>query len=258
MDLELKDKVALVTGGSRGIGRATAERFAREGAHVAICARGQEGVDQAVADLETHGTRVFGVAADVTGEGETERFIHAAAEQLGRVDALVCNVGGRAGEGLEESTDEDWRRTFDLNLFHAVRASRATIPHFRSGGGGSITIVSSISGWKPAPARAQYGAAKASEMFLAGALSWELGELNVRVNTVCPGSTMFEGGGWETFRNENPDDYDAFVAREFPLGRLGRPEEIADAIVFLASARASWINGASIPVDGSQGRPNAF
>ena len=258
MDLQLEGKVAVVTGGSRGIGRAIANCFVAEGADVAICARDTDGLNRAVAELKQQGTRVAGIRADVSVSGETEKFVNSAVEQLGRIDALVCNVGGREGEGLADSTDEDWMRTFDLNLFHAVRAARASIPHFRSGEGGSITIISSISGWKPAPSRAQYGATKAAEMFLAGSLAWELAEIGVRVNTVCPGSTMFEGGGWERFRAQNPEDYTRFAENEFPSKRLGTPEEIADVTVFLASDRASWVNGASVPVDGAQGRPNAF
>ena len=258
MDLQLKGKVALVTGGSRGIGRAIANSFAAEGADLAICARDADGLAKAVAEIERSGTRVVGIRADVSKPAETEIFVNSAVEQLGRIDALVCNVGGREGEGLEDSTDEDWMRTFDLNLFHAVRAARASIPHFRTHGGGSITIISSISGWKPAPSRAQYGATKAAEMFLAGSFAWELAEIGVRVNTVCPGSTIFEGGGWERFKNEDPAGYAQFADREFPSKRLGSPEEIADVTVFLASDRASWVNGASIPVDGAQGRPNAF
>jgi 3-oxoacyl-[acyl-carrier protein] reductase len=258
MDLHLKGKVAIITGGSRGIGRATAEAFAQEGADIAICARDESGLALAVTELERHGTRVVGIPADVSSPGDTERFIDSAVDQLGRIDALVCNVGGREGDGLEDSTDADWMKTFDLNLFHAVRASRASLPHFRKGSGGSITIISSISGWKPAPSRAQYGATKAAEMFLAGSFAWELADIGVRVNTVCPGSTVFKGGGWDRLRNDSPDAYEDFVTREFPAKRLGSPEEIADVTVFMASDRASWVNGASIPVDGAQGRPNAF
>ncbi len=258
MDLRLQGKAALITGGSRGIGRAIAHSFAAEGADIAICARDESQLKLAVTDLQRHGTRVIGIVADVTHTGDTESFVGRAVGQLGRLDALVCNVGGREGEGLEDSTNEDWMKTFDLNLFHVVRAARASIPHFRGGDGGSITIISSISGWKPAPSRAQYGATKASEIFLAGALAWELAEIGVRVNTVCPGSTVFEGGGWERFKVDSPEEYARFAQNEFPSKRLGTPGEIADVTVFLASDRASWVNGASIPVDGAQGRPNAF
>jgi 3-oxoacyl-[acyl-carrier protein] reductase len=144
-----------------------------------------------------------------------------------------------------------------MNLFHAVRAIRAAVPHRRGRGGGSVVTIASISGWKPGP-RAQYGAAKAAEIFLAGALAWELGPDRIRVNTVSPGSTLFPGGGWERFRATQPEQFAAFERREFPWGRLGIAEEIADVVTFLLSERANWINGANIPVDGAQGRPTAF
>ena len=120
-----------------------------------------------------------------------------------------------------------------------------------------MVTIASISGWKPGP-RAQYGAAKAGEIFLAGALAWELAPERIRVNTVSPGSTLFPGGGWERFRDANPKRFAEFERREFPWGRLGRAEEIADVVAFVLSERASWINGANIPVDGAQGRPTAF
>jgi len=258
MDLKLAGKVALVTGGSRGIGRHTALRLAEEGCHVGICARGEAGVEQALAELRALGVTAYGLAVDVTEPGGVERFVNSAAVALGGLDVLVNNVGGAAGGGLADSTDEDWQRTFDLNLFHAVRATRAALPHLRRSGGGSVITISSISGWKPAPTRAQYGATKAAEIFLAGALAMELAADNIRVNTVCPGSIIFPGGGWERFKTEQPEAFQAFEKGEFPAGRLGSPDEVADVVVFLASERASWINGASIPVDGAQGRPSAF
>lgn len=270
MDLNLQGKVALVTGGTRGIGRAIAERLVREGSHVAICGRTADLLEQAVAELKelgaggvaisgaaNQGSLVHGVAADVTTPGEVERFVAESAAALGGVDLIVANVGGSTGGGLLESTPDDWQRTFDLNLFHAVRAIRAAVPHMVERGGGSAVTISSISGWKPAP-RAQYGAAKAGEIFLAGALAWELGPQRIRVNTLSPGSTLFPGGGWERFQRENPVRFAEFTRREFPCGRLGTAQEIADVVVFLLSERASWINGANIPVDGAQGRPSAF
>ena len=258
MDLKLKGKIALVTGGSRGIGRMTALRFAEEGCKVGICARGQEGLDRALGEIRDLGAEAFGIAADVAERGEAERFVDGAAGALGGVDILVNNVGGSSGRVFSESSDDDWQHTFDLNLFHAVRAIRAALPHFRKRGGGSVVTVSSISGWKPAPFGAQYGCTKAAEMFLAGALALELASDNVRVNTVCPGSTIFPGGGWDRRRQEEAEAFGAFESREFPAARLGRAEEIADVVVFLSSERANWINGASIPVDGAQGRPSLF
>ena len=257
MDLRLKGKVALVTGGSRGIGRMTARRLAEEGCDVAICARGEDGVAKAVEELRAFGGRVHGMATDVTGPGEVERFVAESAAALGGVDLLVANVGGSSGGELMESTHEDWVRTFDLNLFHAVRVLRAAVPHMRARGGGSAVVVSSISGWKAGP-RTQYGSAKAAEIFLSSGLAWELGKDRIRVNTVSPGSTLFPGGGWERTKTNEPERFGAFEQREFPWGRLGTVEEIADVVTFVLSPRASWINGANVPVDGAQGRPSAF
>jgi 3-oxoacyl-[acyl-carrier protein] reductase len=257
MDLGLKGKIALVTGGSRGLGRATALQLASEGCMVGICGRTAETVEQTVGELKAKATPAHGVTADVTAPGEAERFVNECAAALGGVDLLVANVGGSAGGGLLESTTEDWLRTFDLNVLHAVRAIRAAVPHMRKRGGGSVVTIASISGWKPGPT-AQYGAAKASEIFLASALAWELGPDRIRVNTLSPGSTLFPDGGWERFRARNPERFAEFERREFPWGRLGTAGEIADVVTFLLSDRASWINGANIPVDGAQGRPTAF
>jgi 3-oxoacyl-[acyl-carrier protein] reductase len=257
MDLGLAGKVALVTGGSRGIGRAIALALAGEGCKVAICARGGEQLARALAEIHNLGTEAFAEVADVRSRREVEAFVAKSAEALGGVDILINNVGGSAGGTLLESSEEDWAETFDLNLFHAVRTTRAVLPHMRERGGGAVVIVSSISGWKPGP-RAQYGSAKAAEIFLAGALAIELAEYNVRINAVAPGSIFFPGGGWERFSGEQPERYEAFRGREFPAGRLGSAEEVADVVAFLVSPRAAWINGAMVPVDGAQGRPSAF
>jgi 3-oxoacyl-[acyl-carrier protein] reductase len=257
VDLGLTGKVGLVTGGSRGIGRAIALRLAAEGVQVGICGRNAETLEATLVELRAQGVAAHGVVADVTSPGEVERFVDETAAALGGADLLVANVGGSAGQKLLTSTPEDWLRTFDLNLFHAVRAIRAVIPHMESRGSGSVISIASISGWKPGP-NAQYGAAKAGEIFLAGALAWELAPMRIRVNTVSPGSIMFPGGGWERFRATQAERFAEFERREFPWGRLGTPEEVADAVVFLLSERAAWINGANIAVDGAQGRPAAF
>jgi 3-oxoacyl-[acyl-carrier protein] reductase len=257
MDLGLQGKVALVTGGSRGIGRCIALALAAEACKVGICARGREELERAAEELRQRGAEVFSCTADVTVRGQVEEFVRRSAQALGGVDVLVNNVGGSSGGTLLESTEEDWSTTFEINLFHAVRATRAAVPYMRERGGGAVVIISSISGWKPAP-RAQYGCAKAAEIFLAGGLALELAPDRIRVNTVCPGSILFPGGGWERFRQAHGERFAQFEKGEFPAGRLGAPEEVADAVVFLASERARWINGAMIPVDGAQGRPSVF
>jgi 3-oxoacyl-[acyl-carrier protein] reductase len=257
LDLGLTGKIALVTGGSRGIGRAIALRLATEGAHVGICGRTAATLESTLAQLRATGVCAHGVVADVTSAGEAERFVDETAAALGGVDLLVANVGGSSGRGLLASTPADWMRTFELNLFHAVRSIRAAVPHMQARGGGSTVSISSISGWKPGPT-AQYGAAKAGEIFLASALAWELASMRIRVNTVSPGSIMFPGGGWDRFRAREAERFAEFERREFPWGRLGTPEEVADVVAFVLSERGSWINGANIAVDGAQGRPSAF
>jgi 3-oxoacyl-[acyl-carrier protein] reductase len=255
MDLQLTGKVALVTGASRGIGRAIAGALAAEGCRLALCARGEEGLQVAAGQLRATGADVWTQAVDVRDAEQVRAFVDGAAAHYGGIDILVNNVGGSAGGTLLESSDDDWRETFELNLFHAVRATRCVLPHMAAGA--TVVTVSSISGWKPAP-KAQYGSAKAAEMFLAGALAWELADRGIRVNTVCPGSILFPGGGWERFRERDPEGFEAFASDEFPAGRLGSVDEVADVVCFLCSPRAQWVNGASIPVDGAQGRPNVF
>ncbi len=257
MDLGLKGKVTVVTGGSRGIGRATALTFAEEGADVAICARGSETLEKTLAEIRACGVNAFSMAVDVTKRDEVEAFIAASADALGGIDILVNNVGGSVGKGLMGSTDEEWFDTFDLNLFHAVRTSRAAVPHMRKRQRGSIVIISSISGLKPAPG-SQYGAAKAAEVFVSGALAMELGPDNIRVNTVSPGSILFPGGGWAQRQHEDPEGFGKFAVEEYPLGRLGTAEEVARAVVFVASPAGSWINGTNISVDGAQQQPGMF
>lgn len=256
MDLRLAGKAAVVTGGSRGIGRAVTMQLAAEGCSVGLCARGSTEVDRAVEDVRGAGVMGCGVVADVARDGEVERVIAETATTLGRVDLLVVNAGGSAGGRLVTSTSDDWRETFELNVGHAVRAVRACVPWMQQVGGGAVVIIASISGWKPAP-RPQYGAAKAAEIYLAMELGRELAPERIRVNAVSPGSIWFPGGGWDSMRENDPERFVRFVERDFPLGRLGTPEEVADVVTFLLSERAGWISGSHICVDGAQGRPTA-
>lgn len=256
MDLQLTGKAALITGGSRGIGRATALRLADEGCAVAICARGPSDVDRTVAELRERGVTAHGVCADIEQVEEVERFVSEAATALGRVDLLVANAGGSAGGRLAHSTSAEWRTTFELNVGHAARAVRSCVPHMAAAGSGAVAIIASISGWKPAP-RPQYGAAKAAEIYLAMELGRELAPERIRVNAVSPGSILFPGGGWDDMRRNQPERFAQFIERDLPAGRLGTAEEIADVVTFLLSDRASWINSAHICVDGAQGRASA-
>ncbi len=255
MDLKLKDRVILVTGGTRGIGHAIARRAAEEGAHVAICGRTRATLDDAVAALSALGGRVHGEQVDVLSDDGVETFVARAAAALGRVDGVVANVGGTFGGNFLEAGADDWLKTLNVNLVHAARLVRAAVPHLEAGGGGSALIVASISGTRPGP-RPQYGAAKAAEIALAKSLGRELGPRGIRVNTLSPGSILFEGGSWARRVKEMPEKIADFVAREFPRGRMGTLDEVADVAAFLLSPRASWVSGTDVVVDGAQNTPS--
>jgi 3-oxoacyl-[acyl-carrier protein] reductase len=255
MDLELNGKRALVTGATRGIGRAIADRLAEEGCALAICARDGDEVDRAAAELRRdRGATVHGAAVDVTDAPGLERFVAGAGDVLDGLDLLVANAGGSAGgERLDDAGAEDWRATLDLNVVHAAVAARAATPLMRKAGGGAMVFVASISGSRPQP-RAQYAAAKAAEIHLAVSLARELGPDGIRVNALSPGSILFPGGGWDNRRRNDTEAFEQWVSEEFPFGRLGRAEEVADVACFLLSARASWISGTNV-VDGAQNQP---
>jgi NAD(P)-dependent dehydrogenase (short-subunit alcohol dehydrogenase family) len=256
MDLELNGKRALVTGATRGIGRAIADRLAEEGCALAICARDGDEVDRAAAELRRdRGATVHGAGVDVTDAPGLERFVAGAGDVLDGLDLLVANAGGSAGgERLDDAGAEDWRATLDLNVVHAAVAARAATPLMRKAGGGAMVFVASISGSRPQP-RAQYAAAKAAEIHLAVSLARELGPDGIRVNALSPGSILFPGGGWDNRRRNDTDAFEQWVSEEFPFGRLGRAEEVADVACFLLSARASWISGTNVVVDGAQNQP---
>ena len=251
MDLGLRGRVALVTGGSRGIGAAIARELAAEGCRVAICARSAETLEATAATIRATGAEVLPLVADLTAPDEAGRVVAATIEGFGALDILVNNLGG----GKAGDTDDAWTFTIDVNLGVAVRASRAALPQMREQGRGVILIISSVSGWQVGGAAA-YNAAKAAEIMYARSLAKEVGAAGIRVNAVSPGSIMFPGGGWERRQERDPETIADFIARDMPLGRFGTPEEIANVVTFLASDRASLVTGANIAVDGCQLKPS--
>jgi NAD(P)-dependent dehydrogenase (short-subunit alcohol dehydrogenase family) len=257
MDLGLRGRRALITGGSRGIGLAVAEALAAEGAAVGLVARDAGGLAAAAERLKSQGSTVVTAAADVTDTSQLKQAVADIAAALGGLDRLVANAGGTVGRGnLTSAGDGDFTATFALNAGHAAELIRAGLPHLRAAGGGAVVIISSVTGMRPAP-RTAYAAAKAAEIHLAATAAQELAPAGVRVNCVSPGSIMFPGGGWESFQQANPEDFAAFVDTQFPFGRLGRLTEVADVVTFLLSDRASWVSGANVAVDGAQIYPSA-
>ena len=256
MDLDLKNKVAIITGSSRGLGLAAAKSLAAEGCQVCLSARTEAGLHQAVREVEAiAGDRghVTSVTADVSQPQGVQAIIDGAVARFGGIDILVNNVGLGRGAGLLDTSDQDWQEAIDQTLLPAVRASRLAVPHMQRRGGGSIIIVASIFG-REAGGRMTYNVVKAAEISLAKSLAQQLAPSNIRVNSVSPGSILCEGGSWWKRQQADPAAIADFVTRELPFGRFGTAEEVGDVVAFLASPRASWISGTSVVVDGCQSR----
>ena len=246
MDLGLEGKRVLITGGSKGIGRAIAEGFAAEGAHISICARNAEEVAATVAALKGMGARAFGRALDVADAKLLAQWIDDSANELGGVDALVCNVSALAVGDSEET----WEKSFRVDMMHSVNAVAAAVPHLNKSTSASIVLISSVSGFEVDFAAGSYGAIKAALIHYAKGLSRQLVSKGIRVNVVSPGNTYFDGGIWQNIERTMPDLYTSTL-KVNPTGKFGSPQEVANGVVFISSPVASRISGTNLVIDGA-------
>ncbi|MFA9458983.1 SDR family NAD(P)-dependent oxidoreductase [Halalkalibacter sp. AB-rgal2] len=251
MDLQLSGKVALVTGGSKGIGLSIAKGLQEEGARVVVVARGKE----ALAEIEQEHDNIDTIAADLMNATEREDVMKHITERYGKLDILVNNVGGSNGGAIMETSMELFYEGLELNYFSAVHFSKLALPYMKAQQSGAIINITSIFG-RESGGKATYNNAKAAMISFTKALADEVIIDGIRVNSVAPGSILHPTGNWQKRIEENPEKMKQFVDGEIPGGRFGRPEEVANVVVFLASEKASWVSGATINVDG--GQSNSF
>ena len=255
MDLGIKGKVALVTGGSRGLGKQAALSLAREGVNVAICGRTQETLDKTVAELKASGVNSIGVIADVASQSDIKALHEAVVGGLGPIDILVNNAGGsQAREDITAVSLDAYKATFDLNLYGGFELMQLAIPHMREQGWGRIINIASIYG-REWGGNISYMSAKAALIAATKHAAQTLGKDGVLVNSIAPGSISHEGGSWERFQRDQPREVvEDFIKNNLPMGKFGDAEPLGDLVAFLASKRASLISGACIVIDGGQSR----
>lgn len=258
MDLGLKGKCALVTGGSHGIGRSIALAFAEEGCNVAICARNREQIRETLVELKARGIQGIGIPADVMIPADIERAMETIIDSWGTIHILVNNVGGggRWGSAIVEETPEDvWVDVHNKNALAAIRFTMRAIPFMRKRKWGRVVTISSIYG-REGGGRPWFNMAKSAEISLMKTLAMNpsLARDGITFNSVAPGAIMIPDTGWEKGQKQNPEEFRKMVDSQFPLGRLGTPEEVANVVVFLCSIKASLVNGACIAVDGAESR----
>ncbi|MBU8918592.1 SDR family oxidoreductase [Bacillus sp. FJAT-29953] len=252
MDLQLQGKNVLITGGSKGIGKAIAKAFVDEGANVTITARGLGYLEEAKAEL---GGNVSFYQADLTNPEERDKLIHTFIEENGTIDILINNAGGSNGGKAIETDMELFHQAMELNYFSAVHMSKLAAIHMKNQRSGSIINITSVYG-RESGGKVTYNNAKAALISFTKSLADEVIPYGIRVNSIAPGSILHETGNWIRRMNEDPEGIREFVNKEIPAGRFGTPEEIANVAIFLASEKASWIVGASINVDGGQSKMN--
>ena len=256
MELGLKDRIALVTGGSYGLGRGMALALAEEGCRVAICARKIDRLEQTAAELRAKGVEALAIQADATSAADIERVVTTVIEAWGTISILVNNVGGGGGRvdaSVEDVSETEWTETYERNALSAVRFTRLVIPHMRRAKWGRVVAIASTQG-KEGGGRPWYTMAKSAEISLMKtlALNHELARDGITFNSIAPGRVLFPGNGWDDFRQEDPARFEAKLKQRLPLGRCGTPEEVAAVVAFVCSQPARLVNGACIVVDGGE------
>ncbi len=251
MDLGLKGKIAVITGGSDGIGRATAVLLAREGAKIAICARGQEKLDQTAAEIRKAGGEVLAMSADMSKAADIEKFFDAVIKQFGGIDILVNNAGTSLRGNFLEIDEQKWHDDIELKVFGAIRCTRRAIPEMKKRGGGRVINITISSAKQPGAGSMPTSMSRAAGLVLTKSLSKEYAPDNILVNTVCIGK--IKSGQHDrrmTSNNISPEKYYNDNSKEIPMRRFGEAEEAANAIMFFASSMGSYVTGSSLNLDG--------
>ncbi|TDK60674.1 glucose 1-dehydrogenase [Bacillus salipaludis] len=252
MDLQLHNKNILITGGSKGIGKAIAKAFVAEGANVAITARGLDALEKTKEEI---GGSITIFQADLTNADERIKLIHDFVEQFGTIDVLINNAGGSNGGKATETEMDLFYKAMELNYFSAIHLSKLAVEQMKKQRSGSIINITSIYG-RESGGKVTYNNAKSALISFTKSLADEVITYGIRVNSIAPGSILHKSANWQRRLEEDPEGIEEFVKKEIPAGRFGTPEEIANVAAFLASEKSSWIVGASINVDGGQSKMN--